>query len=216
MIQRVFVALLTVAVFLAGYAVRGWADRKHPVPPPPAVVAQEYGLRNAKGQDAKRRYDPAKLVVEIQKNLPQIEAFRAQVEDIEAGYERELLDVFNAEQREKYLANKKRAAERGAKKVASSEPLTDEDIYRERESPLANAYFKVAITYRLEELTRVYKLDAPQQTSVRALLTLRRDKYLALYDTAPHPTVRLSRLAPLIERVAAATPAAKSDAAPAK
>ncbi len=64
-------------------------------------------------------------------------------------------------------------------------------------------YWHVTVTPRLEWLTKEYKLDANQQTQVRALLTLRRNKYISLYDASQHPSIRLSRLAPLIERVAA-------------
>jgi hypothetical protein len=32
---------------------------------------------------------------------------------------------------------------------------------------------------------------------------LRRNRFLALFDSTPHPNVRLSRLAPLLERVTA-------------
>jgi hypothetical protein len=35
------------------------------------------------------------------------------------------------------------------------------------------------------------------------LLTLRRNKFFRLYDATTHPSIRLSRLAPLIERVGA-------------
>ena len=53
----------------------------------------------------------------------------------------------------------------------------------------------------LEMLTREYALDAMQQAEVRALLTLRRNKFTALFDATPHPSIRLSRLVPLLERV---------------
>jgi hypothetical protein len=44
-----------------------------------------------------------------------------------------------------------------------------------------------------------------QQTKTRALLSLRRNQFIALLDSTAHPTIRLSRLAPLVQRVA--TPA---------
>ena len=56
---------------------------------------------------------------------------------------------------------------------------------------------------RLEWLTKEYSLDAAQQTTTRSLLALRRNKFIALFDATPHPSIRLSRLAPQIERVAA-------------
>ena len=62
---------------------------------------------------------------------------------------------------------------------------------------------QVTVTPRLESLTKDYGLDAAQQSSTRALLSLRRSKFIALYDGTPRPSIRLSRLAPLIERVGA-------------
>jgi hypothetical protein len=55
-------------------------------------------------------------------------------------------------------------------------------------------------------LTRDYGLDETQQAAARSLLTLRRSKFLALFDSTPHLSIRLSGLAPLIERVAAPAP----------
>ncbi len=55
-------------------------------------------------------------------------------------------------------------------------------------------------------MTKEYKLDAGQQTKTRALLALRRSQFIALLDSTAHPTIRLSRLAPLVQRV---VPAAK-------
>jgi hypothetical protein len=56
-------------------------------------------------------------------------------------------------------------------------------------------------------MTKEYSLDPAQQNQVRTLLALRRNKFVALLDSTPHPSIRLSRLAPLIERVS--TPAKK-------
>jgi hypothetical protein len=67
-------------------------------------------------------------------------------------------------------------------------------------------YWKVTVTPRLEMLTREYGLDAGQQIETRALLALRRSKFMALFDSTPHLGIRLSGLAPLIERVAPALP----------
>ena len=41
MTQRVFVGLLTIGIFLAGYFTRALTDRDHSVPPPPAALARE-------------------------------------------------------------------------------------------------------------------------------------------------------------------------------
>lgn len=208
MTQRVFVALLTVVLFLAGYGARVWTEPRNPVPPAPAALAKEYGRSEARPSEKKgdAQLDRAKLVAEIEKLRPQIEVFSTQVQEIENEFDREFLQILGAEQREKFLANQKRMAERNAKKLAKREPLSDEDIQREKERPMTWIYWQVTVTPRLEYLTKEYKLDAGQQNGTRALLALRRNKFMALYDSTQHPSIRLSRLAPLIERV---TPTAK-------
>jgi hypothetical protein len=204
MTQRVFVALLTVGVFVAGYFARAWTESRQAVPPVPAALATEYARTPATSADKKGNpaLDRAKLVAEIEKCRPQIEAFSAQVLEIEAEFSREFAQILNPEQREKFVAGQKKWAERKAKRMAKREPLSDEDIQREKEQPMTWVYWQVTVTPKLEELTRDYKLDAAQQNSTRALLALRRNKFIALYDATTHPSIRLSKLAPLIERVA--------------
>jgi hypothetical protein len=206
MTQRLFVALLTVAVFGAGYLARVWTEPRQLVPPAPATLAREFAPAapsTAGGKKMERQLDRAKLVAEIQKLRPQIEAFSAQMQEIDGEFDREFALLLTPAQRERYLANQKRWAERDAKRVAKREPLSDEDIQREQDRSTTLVYFKVTVTPRLEMLTREYKLDEVQQGATRALLVLRRNKFMALFDATPHPSVRLSRLAPLIERVAA-------------
>ncbi len=210
MTQRLFIALLTVVVFVAGYATRAYTGRSHPVPPPPAGLASEYAATTSSRGDAKNKsaeLDRAKLVAEIEKIRPQIEAYRTQVDEIYAEFDREFSLLLNAEQRVKFAAQQKRWHEWRTKGSSDRSPLSDEDIMRARERPLTEVYWMVTVTPRLERLTKEYNLDAPQQTQARALLSLRRNKFAALLDATPHPSIRLSRLAPLIERVAA--PAAK-------
>ncbi|HVS51344.1 MAG TPA: hypothetical protein VHD62_03230 [Opitutaceae bacterium] len=211
MTQRTFIALLTIVMFAAGYTVRMATDRGQPVPPPPAALASEFPSA-VPAADAKAKQPPldrAKLLAEIEKLRPQIEAYRTQVDDIFSEFDREFAKLLNPAQVEKYTANQKRWAEREAKHKAESKPLTDDDIARARERPLMDVYWMVTITPRLGQLTSDYQLDEKQQAETRALLTLRRNKFIALLDGTPHPSVRLSRLAPMIERVAAAPKADK-------
>lgn len=205
MTQRLFVAVLTVVVFTAGYAARMFtAGRAQPVPPPPAAIARELAPAAGQKSDGKGRrgkVDRAEIVADIRKMRPQIEAYVAQVHEIEAEFDREFNAVLNPQQREKRLAYLKKRAELEAKRVAEREPLSDDTIARERERPLTDIYWMVTVTPRLERLTREYKLDDTQQTATRALLSLRRNKYIALFEATPHPSLRLSRLAPVVERV---------------
>lgn len=205
MTQRVFVAILTVVVFLGGYAARLWTEPRQAVPSAPAVLAQEYG-RDRKPSDKRgeNQLDRAKLVADLQKFRSSIDVFSTQVQEIEGEFDREFVQLLNPAQREKFAANQKKSAERNAKRIAKREPLSDEDIQRQKDLPMAWIYWQVTVTPKLEMLTKEYALDANQQNSVRALLALRRNKFIALYDSTQHPSIRLSRLAPLIERVAAA------------
>ena len=204
---RVLVALLTVVVFLAGYASRVLTEPSHPVPPAPAALAKELAPANASATaKSTPQLDRAKLVAEIHKLRPQIEAYSGQVGEIEAEFEREFVKLLEPAQREKFAANKKKNAERDAKKIADRTPLSDRDIQMVQERPLTSIYWMVTVTPRLEYYTKEYKLDDTQQNSARSLLVLRRTKYVALFDSTPHPSIRLSRLAPLIERVAATPP----------
>lgn len=205
MTQRLFVALLTVGVFLAGYGARVWTEPRQSVPPAPAALAKQYARDPSAATDKKtdRQLDRAKLVAEIQKLRPQIEAYSTQVDEINAEFDREFTLLLNPEQREKFVATRKKWADRDAKKISERSPLSDEDIQRAKDRPLTWIYWQVTVTPMLENLTKDYKLDATQQSGVRALLTLRRNKFLALFDSTPHPSIRLSRLVPLIERVSA-------------
>jgi hypothetical protein len=205
MTQRVFVALLTVAVFLAGYAARVWTERRQFVPPAPAALAKEYVRMETHAPDKKgdRQLDRAKLLAEIQKLRPQIEAYSAQVDEINAEFDREFAQLLNPAQREKFFMNQKKRAERDAKRLADRSPLSDEEIQRAKDRPLTSIYWNIIVTPLLEYMTKEYSLDATQQTNARALLALRRNKFIALLDSTQHPSIRLSRLAPLIERVGA-------------
>jgi hypothetical protein len=203
MSQRVFVTLLTVGVFAAGYGARLFTEPSQPVPPAPPALAREFAAPEpAASERRQRQLDRARLVGEIQKLRPQIEAYTTQVQEIDAEFDRGFAALLNPSQREKLAAAQRRLAERDAKRAAKREPLSDEEIFREQDRSMTWVYWKVTVTPRLEMLTREYGLDAAQQSETRALLTLRRSKFMALFDSTPHLSIRLSGLAPLIERVA--------------
>ena len=200
---RVFVALLTVVVFAAGYLARLLTEPAPSVPPAPAALAREFAPPAGSGERRQRQLDRARLVAEIQKLRPQIEAYSAQMQEIDAEFDREFLRLLRPDQRDRYLATQRKFAERDAKRAGSREPLSDEEIFREQDRSMTWVYWKITVTPRLEMLTRAHQLDAAQQNETRALLVLRRSKFMALFDSTPHLGIRLSGLAPLIERVAA-------------
>lgn len=205
MSQRVFVGLLTVVVFLAGYFTRGLVHRGEPVPPPPVALARELAptVSASNGKAKIESVDRTKLVAEIHKLKPQIDAYTTQVQEIYAEFDREFAQILTAAQREKFAANQKRRAESAAKRAANRSLLSDEELMRERDRPLTDIYRMVTVTPSLEWMTKEYALDPTQQAAARQLLGLRRNKFVALFDATPHPSIRLSRLASMIERVGA-------------
>ena len=126
MTQRVFVGLLTVAVFLAGYFTRAVTAHRDPVPPPPAALTRELAPKSSKG-DSKSRHDidRAKVAEDIHKLRSQIDAYMVQVQEIEAEFDREFNATLNPKQREKRVAYLKTRAEKEAKRIADREPLPD-------------------------------------------------------------------------------------------
>ena len=204
--QRLLVALFTVVVFLAGYGARVWTEPRQVVPRAPAALAQEFARPSGSGK--KKETNRAKLVAELQKLRPQIDSYQTQVSEIYAEFDREFAKILNPQQRAKFDANQKKWAEHDAKKRAKLEserttPMTEEEIMRARERPMSDVYRMVTVTPYLDIRTKEYGLDPAQQASTRALLSLRRTKFIALLDATPPPSIQLSRLAPLIERVAA-------------
>lgn len=205
MTQRVFVGILTIVVFLAGYLTHGLVDRGQPIPPPPQVLANELAAANPVDKDkqaAERAKERAKLVADLEKYRQKLAVYTTQVDEIYAEFDREFVQILSPKQREKHAGNQKKWADMVAKMKANTAPLSDDDINRARQQAVTDVYFMVTVTPRLERLTKEYELDPGQQASVRALLTLRRTKFIALLDATEHASVRLSKLAPMIERVA--------------
>jgi hypothetical protein len=60
----------------------------------------------------------------------------------------------------------------------------------------------VIVPSTLDRLTDELHLTDDQRTRVHQLLLERREKFLALVDASPPPSLRLSRIAPLIPQAA--------------
>ncbi len=215
--QRLFIALLTGLGFAAGFGARMLTESGPAVPPAPALGTEFVRSSNptAASENKERRAptyndkDRARMINEIAKIRPQIDHYRKTIDEIGADFEGQLLPLLTAEQREKYQAELKKDRERrekGRQLVAQTATLSDEQIFYLQQRPLWNALWNVAINWRLERLVHDYKLDEPQQAKVRELLQKRRERFLALVDSTPPPSITLSDLAPQAEKISSGTP----------
>ena len=209
--QRLVIALLAILCFGAGFAARTWTEEGPAVPPPPTALGGEFtrtapapGVRRASGPQP---VDRTKLVADIERYRAQIDAYKKRLDEIDAEFEHDLTPLLTAEQRDLYAARQKRFAEsrarREARSAAEPAPLTDDQIFRLQQSPLSNVLFSVAISMRFDGINHDLKLDAAQQAKLRELLRARREKFIALVDSTPPPSIMLSRLAPVVEKIAA-------------
>lgn len=212
--QRLLIALLTVMVFAAGFVARMMTENDESMPPPPALGGEF--VRPANGDAAhaadkktapRPAFDRPKLVAEIEQLRPQIEAYRTRLDAIDAEFEKAFVAVLNPDQRKVYDQKQadyqKRRAERDAKAASAPTPppLTDEEIAKLRQRPFEIAFWKVSYAGRLEQMVKDFKLDEKQRGEVAELLRARRDKFLALVDSTPPPTFKLSALVTSVQRL---------------
>lgn len=222
--QRLLIALFSVLIFGAGFAARMLTEGGPAVPPAPATLGSEFSRTplppagGAKGvaaaapaTKAGRSDSPAinraKLVTEIERYHSEIETYRHKLEQIDADFLKELTPLLTAQQRDRLAAQQKRFAERRSRGIAAlaadSGPLSDEQIFRLQQRPLLSVLGEVALSMRFDSLHHELKLDEAQQTKVRELLRSRRERFLALVDSTPPPSIMLSRLAPVAQKLAA-------------
>lgn len=220
--QRLLIALLTIVVFGAGYFGGVWTERhscKVPPPPPRLLSELSSGQTNS---TASKRPAPAPNVTElssqIEKLRPQIDAFRARMEEIDREMDRDIDVILTPEQHQTFQGMIRYYADVKAKEDADLTrpvPLTPEEITQLQQKPLYKMLAIVVVPMRLEWNARELKLDEPQREKLRQVLESRRTKFLALVDSMPPPTLGLSRLAAAAERLRQQQEAA-AQAAPAK
>lgn len=215
--QRLLIALLTILVFGAGFAARMWTEHDVPVPPAP-VLGSEFVHPSGDKKAPRPPIDRAKLVAEIEAVRPQIDAYRARLEQIDAEYDQAFVAILTPEQKKTYdtrvAEDRKKRAERESKAASAPPPglLSDEEIAKLRQRPFESAFYKISFSGRLEQAVRDFGIDAKQQEQLRQLLLARRDKFIALVDSIPPPTFRLTYLINSIPRIA--DPAQQHPAAP--
>jgi hypothetical protein len=203
--DRVLAALVTVIVFAAGFWAGRWHESTRPVPPPPGVFLGEFGPPGVpRTPGSHEPINRGRLAAEIEKIKPQVEDFRAKMAEIDAQFDRNLEKVLSPEQRKIREDHLKRHGEDRHSRGSVPEgdkPLTDEEIATLLRGPLYSVFRNVVIPVRLDLLTRELKLDDTQREQVRDLLRVHREKFLELIDAAPPPSISLSRLAPMAQRL---------------
>lgn len=203
--QFLLVALMTVVGFLAGYEGRTWQDRHAHIPPPPMLFGQDFGMMKQQGHGPLNR---AQLVADVEKFGPQADAFNKAVMELDSQFDKDVDSLLTPEQRAAgEEVKKKREADHAAHSGSDpSKPLSDEMIGRLAARPFHNIVATVILPVRFDDLNRTYKFDDAQAGKVMDLLRVRREKYLALVDSEPPPSIYLSRLAQDVSRIAKDAP----------
>ncbi len=216
--QFLAIASLSVLAFAAGYGVRIWVDHTQPLPRPPEQFGGEFSAAKPAGATAipvahERVLNRAELAAQIEQLKPQMDNYHARMNEINADFERNLSAILTPEQNATHQAHLAAAAAR-APRPEDTSLLTDEQINGLLQRPLMNMFRNVALQLKADALNKEIKLTPDQQAKVLDLLRLRREKFLALVDSVPPPSLYLVNLAPAVQRLAAPKGAPPAAAAP--
>ena len=204
--QRLAIALLTILLLGAGYLAGVWTVRSQcKVPPPPSLLG-ELTPNSARPRTASTPppVDPTYVASQIERIRPQIDAFRERLDAIDKEMDRRIDAILRPDQRAAFLDLVKRGAQYRAQedaKRALSTPLTADEIRELQQRPLQQLMSIVVIPIRVYWNTRQMNLDDAQKAQLTEILKWRRDKFLALIDESPPPSLELSTLAPLAQRL---------------
>lgn len=205
--QRVLIALLTILVLGAGFAAGVWKERTScKVPPPPQLLGELSPAKPASKVTAPASPAPSasELAAQLQRLGPEAEKFRLRMLEIDRELDADIEGILNPGQLEVFRKIVKKYADLRAREDAElnvSTPLTSEEIVRLQQKPLHKLLAVVVVPMRLEWNTKDLNLDDAQKEQLRQILVKRRDKFLALVDSSPPPSLMLSRLAPLAQRL---------------
>jgi hypothetical protein len=212
------IAVLSVLVFAAGYGVRIWVDQTKPLPPPPQVGGEfADGARVILPPTPNGSWtapNRAELSANIEHLRPQIDAFRKGLHDIDAEFDKGLQALLTPQQHDFYKERRRRITAAQGTHPHQTGPLTDQEIVWLRDRPLFSAVDHISVQWKLDDLDKDLKFDAAQREKMRDLLTQRRDKFIALVDNVPPPSLALSSLAPVAQRLAEATAAPAPEVKP--
>ena len=204
--SRVLIALLTIAVFGAGYFGRVLVERyRCPVPPPPTLLGEMSTAKKTKATASPDHLpDVAKLAAEIERLRPEIEAFRARMEQIDDETDQAVVALFRPEQLqlwEKMLNRRVEYREKEEAGITGDHQLTPSQIASLRQRPLYKLLAVVIVPQKLDWLVDDLELDDKQKEKAREILLKRREHFLALVDSSPPPSLTLSRLEPMAQRL---------------
>jgi hypothetical protein len=201
--DRLLAALLTLAVFATGFGAGMWAERHRPIPRAPGTFMGEFGTRQTQGPRTAPPVNRAELIEQIERLRPEMDTFRGRVAEIYSQFDRDIEPVLTPEQRAVY--DKRFLPHRGygsaPEPAGDGTPLSDEQIEALLQRPFRTLAFFVVLPMTLERMSTELKLDDPQREKVRDLLRVRREKFIELVDSAPPPSLLLSRLAPVAQRL---------------
>jgi hypothetical protein len=143
-----------------------------------------------------------------------MESFTARITEIYLEFDRDIYPILTAQQKAKY--DKDFKARRGFGPPpgipADDSRLSDEQIEQLMQRPFRTLAYFVVLPMTLERMSSDLKLDDAQRDKVKDYLRVRREKFIELVDTAPPPSLTLSRLAPLAQRLGATSKAADAPA----
>jgi hypothetical protein len=159
----------------------------------------EFGARPGGGVRGTAPINRAELSEQIEKIRPEMDAFRARIDEIYGQFDHDISTVLTPEQEATYV--KRFRSQRGLPPPGEDKPLSDEEIERLLQRPFRTLAYFVVIPMTLERMTTELKLDEGQRDKVKDFLRVRREKFIELVDSAPPPSLMLSRLAPVAQRL---------------
>jgi hypothetical protein len=215
---RLLVAALTILVFAVGFGAGIWTQHHRPLLSPPIGLLGE--IRNRSFDVHVQLSDPAaiaKINAEIERMKPDIDAFREKLDALNDDFRQKFAVLLTPAQHEQFEKMHKRYEEDLQARRAST-PLPAIEAAPAGGATLKLPFFAepvegmtsiVVVPLALDHLSDQLKLDDHQKVALRQLLLDRREKFLALIDATPPPSIRLNRLAPLINRLATPPPEKK-------
>jgi hypothetical protein len=207
--QFIAIAILSVLVFVAGYGVRVWVDSTAALPPPPPLGA-EFAANNKPATAPPADSNPSasqrrqELVAQIQSLRPQIDMYRKSLAQIDADFDHDLVALLTPVQHDRYDERHRRLRAQNAQSAQRFDnkgPPTDEQMMWLYDRPSWIALDHISVQWKLDDMNKDIKFDDEQYAKVRDLLNQRRDKFLKLVDSVPPPSLHLSQLSQVVQRL---------------